>query len=398
MMCEPRQRGGYYSQKCSYNLDTPRNPVIDYCAHCLNGGTVSTVRTHLPSVGWEVYNPTEQSRTARRAGLCGDPLGRIDHMIGGDFMPYQNVPIVEVYKQGAEVDFLIEVDTNHNGYFEFFLCDLEACSKTDIDISCFEQGHCHRLERVEKDICQTKRSDTTYECGPVDPAYPGRFYLPCRNTGHVGIHLMGGESGTMRYKLPEGLTCKHCVLQWYWATGNSCNPRGVPNYHRVFNNPFGTSCQSDGGGTGAFVSHLSRCGEDRVPEEFWSCADVQVTVDGAPAGAVRAQGIARADPNTFPDDGDRAKHDPDGMIDEGKKEMEDDIQDEADRKKKQELKDKRDAKNGKCELHDEACDGTIPCCDVTQVCVYTMQSGGFSCRFWWGLWEEVHDQEKLARK
>merc|ERR1712194_212900 len=26
----------------------------------------------------------------------------------------------------------------------------------------------------------------------------------------------------MRYKLPTGLTCKECTLQWFWLTGNNC--------------------------------------------------------------------------------------------------------------------------------------------------------------------------------
>lgn len=26
----------------------------------------------------------------------------------------------------------------------------------------------------------------------------------------------------VRYKLPDGFTCEHCVLQWHWLAGHNC--------------------------------------------------------------------------------------------------------------------------------------------------------------------------------
>lgn len=396
MMCEPRQRGAYVSQKCLSNKPKPQNPKVDYCAHCLNGGTVATVRANLPASGWSVYDPNKDLDTAKRAGLCGDPVGRTEHMIGGDFMPYDYVPINDVYKRGSTIDFMIEIDTNHNGYFEFFLCDLDKCKKGDIDLSCFNErtrkSSCYKLERVPHPDCENTTIDTSYECSPIDPIYPSRFYVPCRNTGHVGIHLVGGETGTMRYQLPPKVTCNHCVVQWYWATANSCNPRGMKEYFTKFGMPFGNTCQSDGGGLGAHNPRLQDCGGTKVPEEFWSCADIQITRSGRSAGPVKANKEADEDEDSKANDGDKAKDDPDGTIDDGQDEMEDDINDEADEDKKDEEQEEKDAEKGKCLLEDDACDATIPCCDVEQVCVYTIKSGGFTCRFWWALWEEVHDQ------
>lgn len=400
MMCEPRQRGAYVSQKCMTNKPIPMNPRIDYCAHCLNGGTVSTVRANLPPSGWSVYDPINNPDTARRAGLCGDPYGRNEHMIGGDFMPYDYVPINNVYKKGSTIDFMVEIDTNHNGYIEFFLCNLDKCNKTDLDVSCFNQPKkpsCQRLIRVPHNDCENTTIDTTYECGPIDPVYPSRFYLPCRNTGHVGIHILGGESGTMRYRLPKRLTCRHCVVQMYWGTANSCNPRGVKEYFSRFNMPFGTTCPSDGGGKGAHAPWLSECSGDRVPEEFWTCSDIQITRKGKSAGQVKAIPLGGIQESSKSNDEEMAKSDPAGTILVSTGEMKGDINAEASEDKQDDMKEEKDAENGKCILEDNPCEATVPCCDVEQVCVYTVKSGGFTCRFWWALWEEVHDQRELKK-
>lgn len=296
IMCTPRQRGAYQSVKCPYNLPEPRNPVIDYCAHCLSGGSVGAVKQNLPLGGWRVYDPTKRFfSSANRAGLCGDPKGDASHMIGGTFMPYDTVPIVNHYKSGGLVDFTVEIDTNHNGYFDFYLCNLDECGTSDIAAKCFTGGRCYQLQRVKHPNCEARNVNTDYDCGPVDPTYPGRWYLPCRKTGYVGVHMVGGKSGTMRYKLPDGVVCKHCVIQWYYATANSCAPQGFLDYFIRFKNPFGTTCESDGGGFGAHRPGMTQCGGDLLPEEFWSCADVQIYPNGKAAGLVRAVGSLKKD-------------------------------------------------------------------------------------------------------
>lgn len=398
MMCEPRQRGAYKSHKCGHNLDKPKNAVIDYCAHCLNGGTVANVKKHLPPNGWNVFDPVKDfDGTSRRAGLCGDPKGRMDHMIGGDFMPYKHVPIVSHYKTGAEVDFVAELDTNHNGYFEYFLCNLDKCSASDISGECFKEKQCYRLLRVPHPDCQKPSRKTHYECGPIDPVYPGRWYLPCRKTGHVGVHIVGGTSGTMRYKLPEGVECNHCVIEWYWATANSCAPRGFKEYIKGFNFPFGKTCDSDGGGRGTYRDNMSKCGGKTVPEEFWSCADVQITKNGKSAGPVVAVSEAREDPDVRANDDEEVRNDPDGVGKKAAEELKEDIEMAANESSGERKREEVRAANGECVLEDEPCDGNIDCCDTQQVCVYTARAGGFSCRFWWSLWKDVEDREKAEK-
>lgn len=56
---------------------------------------------------------------------------------------------------------------------------------------------------------------------PIDPNYPGRYYVdpPCRENEteqDYDWRAGGGYVMTMNYDLPDNLVCEHCVLQmWY---------------------------------------------------------------------------------------------------------------------------------------------------------------------------------------
>ena len=43
---------------------------------------------------------------------------------------------------------------------------------------------------------------------------------------------LAGMTYNMRYKLPAGVTCPRCVLQWYYQTGNSVD--GYPEVILLF--------------------------------------------------------------------------------------------------------------------------------------------------------------------
>ncbi|CAN8069375.1 unnamed protein product [Agarophyton chilense] len=390
MMCTPRQRGAYHTTKCNPDVDPPgmdmNSMVTDYCPHCLNGGGKAAVSSNLPPEGWTVYEPTKNFfGTAARTGLCGDAKGDKAHMLGGEFMPYSEIPMVSKWRKGQQVDFVAEIDTNHNGYFEFFICNLDACGKPDIDASCFVNNHCVKLDRVPHPSCEKPSDGTIHDCGPIDAAYPGRWYVPCRNTAHVGVHIVGGESGTMRYQLPAELECKHCVVQWYWATANSCAPRGFKDYFVNYNFPFGTTCDSDGGARGTYSETMQECGGSAVPEEFWSCADVQVTADGSDAGAVPAPTAPQ--PVSVPEEEKETAEV--ATVQEAPIEEEESAgqnsstpsnEDSGERKKVE-----MESANQTCIANDGPCDGSAPCCDPQGVCVWIENSNGFRCRLWWSL-------------
>lgn len=333
-------------------------------------------------------------------------------------MQYPNVPISAVWKSGSEVDFTVGLAGNHHGYFEFHLCNLDKCKSNDISERCFKQGHCYRLQRVPTWKCQrprmTEKEKASAKCGPIDINYRARWHLPCTNAedAREGVHFLGGGKGTrgvatMRYKLPNGVTCKHCVLQWYWVTGHICNPHGFVDYFERNSNPFGTTCTASGGGKGGYAKSLGDCHGRRVPEEFWSCADVQISSTGRSLGKVplrpakqvldqRAAGTGNKE-GRGSDDGEQARSDPDKTK---RKAVEQFKQDVA--QNKAGLNGEGDGllrvDEGLCTKQDEACEGEgnggKPCCNVFHVCVYTRQAGTFTCKLWWELYQEMEERER----
>merc|ERR1719330_1861682 len=88
------------------------------------------------------------------------------------------------------------------------------------------------LERAPpRHDCQPDDPDA--DCQILDPDQPHRWYLPPKgeNTQGAGSgwddrmaspHPSEAEVHKMRFKIPSGLNCAHCTLQWYWSTGNTC--------------------------------------------------------------------------------------------------------------------------------------------------------------------------------
>lgn len=73
----------------------------------------------------------------------------------------------------------------------------------------------------------------------------------------------GSPTYVLRYKLPTGLSCERCVLQWWYLTANSCTPPcdpADPNYDPA--NP----------ARGCDKALMGICGEsNNYPEVRWAC-------------------------------------------------------------------------------------------------------------------------------
>lgn len=269
-LTKPRARGTLRT----YSLGLPDVPgahvPADGCPHCLNGGGTGAVGAASPG-GWRPYRPFTPGGRHAGAGPCGDRASDRRpraHERGGNFCPAAALDVRPVYRSGSEIEIEVAVTTNHNGYFEFFLCDVARCGG-DPSPQCFKGGHCRQLRRARVPECESGKSR---QCAPTDPQHPGRFYVPCRLPGTQFVH--------MRYLLPKGFVCKDCVLQWYWATANSCNPPGVTEFFKQFPMKSWGQCPGDGGSIGGRNPMLALCGGDKIPEEFWMCADVRVESGG----------------------------------------------------------------------------------------------------------------------
>jgi hypothetical protein len=88
-----------------------------------------------------------------------------------------------------------------NGYIVFYLCDVaetgDIVQKPD-----WFKTNCHELERSPHPDCE---AGTAKDCGPIDPANPGYWVLPCRNG--ATDQVFGGSNGKMAYKIPGMSDC-----------------------------------------------------------------------------------------------------------------------------------------------------------------------------------------------
>ncbi|XP_013390112.1 mucin-5AC-like [Lingula anatina] len=150
-----------------------------------------------------------------KCGICGDPYdGPRDHEAGG---PYATGTIVRTYQSEDVIDIAVELTAAHLGYFEFRICPHND-PNTPASQECLDK---HVLRRAD-------------------------------DSG-VRFPITGGASVyKMKYKLPSGMVCSQCVMQWKYHTGNS----------------WGTDPDTGRACTG--------CGPQ---EEFINCADVAIVAD-----------------------------------------------------------------------------------------------------------------------
>lgn len=263
----PRQRGLLSLN----NFKLPElNPSAepDYCPHCLNGGGMGNVRNIAPNNIWTPYDPTNKSFPFREDhAICGDPKGETDHKApNGRFVTGETIA---VYEKGDYMDMEIHISAHHNGFFSFFVCSLDCCGTADIEKKCFQNGCCKKLIRVSDKSCESGQDRV---CGPVDPKYPGRWYLPPRDMANPESNWYGGINKKMRYTLPADMTCNRCVIHWYYTTANSCNPPGYADYNFPIK---WAGLPGDGGARGSINRALGKCGDtsSNFPEEFWTCSE-----------------------------------------------------------------------------------------------------------------------------
>jgi len=150
-----------------------------------------------------------------KCGICGDPWnGKKENETPGK---YASGTIVANYTQGQAINVEVKITANHKGWFEFKLCENNDPSK-DKTQECFDR---HLLEFTS--------GGTRMEIG------------------------QGNKLFRYQVKLPAGVTCQQCILQWHYNAGNSWG-----------NNPStGRGCVG--------------CGPQ---ETFMGCADIAISGDG----------------------------------------------------------------------------------------------------------------------
>lgn len=268
----PNQRGALARLPfMPYSVDE-RAPK-DYWLHFPAGNKASHPGSALRSQiyaagprGWTPYNPYDPY-FRWRSGVCGDAVnGPQHHLRGGQY--YHGGRIVATYSQGSVLGIGMSIVTHHNGFVVLNLCDVSKCSG-EISPDCFKKGACHQLKRAYHPECESGRSP---HCGPIDRRHPGRWYLPCHSKSRWDDY----RPHYATFRLPAHLTCKHCVLQWYWVTANTCNPPGVMDYFDSPNRPHWGTCWGQGSAKGGVARNKPPCGGYRFPEEYIQCSDIRI--------------------------------------------------------------------------------------------------------------------------
>ncbi|KAK7476987.1 hypothetical protein BaRGS_00031763, partial [Batillaria attramentaria] len=180
----------------------------------------------------------QYSRNQGKCGVCGDPWNEPvprENEAGGR---YGNGIITRTYTPGQVMDVRVDITANHKGWFEFRLCPHNDPS-TPITQQCLDQ---YLLQMADG-------SGTRYQLGG--------------QTGYVDLKL----------KLPAGLTCSQCVLQWKYHGGNNWG----------FDRDTGRSCLG--------------CGDQ---EEFYGCSDIAISGSSAPNTSYPTITTSPAHPSTGP--------------------------------------------------------------------------------------------------
>eukprot|EP00421_Protoceratium_reticulatum_P062418 CAMPEP_0168496774 /NCGR_PEP_ID=MMETSP0228-20121227/72433_1 /TAXON_ID=133427 /ORGANISM="Protoceratium reticulatum, Strain CCCM 535 (=CCMP 1889)" /LENGTH=376 /DNA_ID=CAMNT_0008513649 /DNA_START=22 /DNA_END=1149 /DNA_ORIENTATION=- len=174
------------------------------------------------------------------------------------------------------------MNVNHRGHHEFFICD-RSITSDDGAVECLQRWPLMRV-RPEEVHTDCRVNDPREDCQPIDPNYPGRWYHPPGKTMH-----------SIRYRIPQGLQCQACTLQWFWPTSNSApyDTRSYSCYKKLlgtleWNFDFcGWACSD----SNCPVPYAPVPGAPRAPdpsagsgfEEFRNCADIRVLASGGPA-------------------------------------------------------------------------------------------------------------------
>ena len=163
------------------------------------------------------YGPVNQGR----CGECGDNWADNRPRANDEGGTYGTGIIGRTYTQGQTIDVTVNITVNLGGFFEFRLCASKTSSSQLVTQDCLDQT-------------QLQFENNSY-----------RYILGYDDKGPAG-------NVNLRVRLPAGVTCQYCVLQWWWKTN--------------INNNCGSAPQPEAG-----------CGDQ---EQYKNCADIAITTIG----------------------------------------------------------------------------------------------------------------------
>eukprot|EP00746_Dinoflagellata_sp_MGD_P068490 gnl/MRDRNA2_/MRDRNA2_28180_c0_seq1.p1 gnl/MRDRNA2_/MRDRNA2_28180_c0~~gnl/MRDRNA2_/MRDRNA2_28180_c0_seq1.p1 ORF type:complete len:751 (+),score=116.43 gnl/MRDRNA2_/MRDRNA2_28180_c0_seq1:182-2254(+) len=289
-------------------MDPPSRNLVaannnnEQCPHCVNAGGTTAVKARAKG-----HHPSREREGTH--GICGDPVQNHPWPASPAQAEYM-VPTkaYRTYTEGQIITIAIGISTHHTGHFDFRICDEEGGvnGKTGVGSQsqlaaqkCFDKWVLERVDPKERPECNGKDWTTgDNDCQPIDPSAPERWYQGPRGNGEIknghpylskfqeetGLNgwYHAGEGHLMHYRLPKGLTCNKCTLQWHWQTANSCLP---DQSYKTY--PFPSSGWCGWCKAGWATIPVAGCGNGgRYGEEFWNCADISIKA-GSGGGSPR---------------------------------------------------------------------------------------------------------------
>lgn len=128
---------------------------------------------------------TQWNENGGKCGICGDNYADFPRENEAPYGKYANGIIVAMYEPGQLINVTIHLTANHKGWVEYRLCQNND-PKAAVTQDC-----------LDKHLLAAEDGNT-------------RFQI-----------LSGMEFITHFVRLPPDVTCKDCVLQWKYNTGNS---------------------------------------------------------------------------------------------------------------------------------------------------------------------------------
>lgn len=280
-MIVPRPRGGLAGIKL-YGMDAPaidEEAPKDYRLHFPAGVKTDVAgagKRYQQKVGkqYTEFNPMHP-KFRWRAGVCGDTVrggNANDHLSGGKY--YYGAKISQIYREGSQISLLVAITANHRGFFRVHICKVEGCPQKDISQTCFNKKNCRELQRAPVSDCER---GVSAQCGPIDVHHKGRWYVPCENRINGRQYSIYGLHGEIKYQLPQGLWCDHCVLHFFWTSANNCRPLGTTEYFLGENRPKNwEKCLGKFNMPGSYFSQGKPCKGKVFPEEYHQCSDIRI--------------------------------------------------------------------------------------------------------------------------
>jgi len=123
-----------------------------------------------------------------KCGVCGDPYyGRRDNELpNGKYA--QNLVITRTYNEANIIDLKVSLTANHRGFFVFKICPANNYNR-EVTQDCLDQ----------------------FPLTIINSKYSNKYIVPTKRA----------ETFAIKAKLPDGLTCDRCVLQWTYTAGNN---------------------------------------------------------------------------------------------------------------------------------------------------------------------------------